>query len=76
MNKLILPQQTVSVNSTAITSASYEYDSYNLNLTYVNGSSYDYRSVPNHVFEGLRASQSKGKFINKYILLRYRFRKV
>jgi hypothetical protein len=75
MNKLILPQQTVSVNSTAITTASYEYDSYNLNLTYVNGASYDYRAVPNHVFEGLRTSQSKGKFINKYILSRYSYRK-
>jgi len=27
-----------------------------------------YEGVPNHVFEGLRSSQSKGKFINKYVL--------
>jgi len=75
MNKLILPQQTIEINSTAITTASYEYDAYNLRLTYVNGTSYDYKKVPNHVFEGLRNSESKGKFINKYVLSRYSFKR-
>ena len=73
MNKLILPMQTVEVNSTAIQKADYEYDSYKLTLTYTNGSSYDYTKVPNFVFEGLRLSTSKGKFINKYILPVYKF---
>jgi len=73
MNRLILPQQAVNVNSTAIDTAEYEYDSYKLRLTFKNGSSYDYTKVPNHVFEGLRSSQSKGKFINKYILQSYSF---
>ena len=73
MNKLILPMQTVDVNSTAIQTAEYEYDNYRLRLTFTNGSSYDYTKVPNHVFEGLRTSASKGKFINKYILSSYKF---
>ena len=73
MNKLILPMQTVEVNSTAIQTAEYEYDNYRLRLTFKNGSSYDYTKVPNHVFEGLRTSASKGKFINKYILSSYKF---
>jgi len=73
MNKLILPMQTVDVNSTAIQTVEYEYDSYRLRLTFTNGSSYDYTKVPNHVFEGLRASASKGKFINKFILSSYNF---
>ena len=73
MNKLILPMQTVDVNSTAIQTVEYEYDSYRLRLTFTNGSSYDYKKVPNHVFEGLRASASKGKFINKFILSSYNF---
>ena len=34
MNKLILPMQTVEVNSTAIQKADYEYDTYKLTLTY------------------------------------------
>jgi len=65
--------QTVDVNSTAIQTAEYEYDNYRLRLTFTNGSSYDYTKVPNHVFEGLRTSASKGKFINKFILSSYNF---
>lgn len=68
MNRLVLPMQTVDVNSTAIDRASYEYDDYRLTLTFNNGGRYNYEGVPNHVFEGLRSSQSKGKFINKYVL--------
>ena len=73
MNKLILPMQNVDVNSTAISTAQYEYDNYRLRLTFTNGRSYNYKSVPNHVFEGLRLSSSKGKFINKYVLPVYSF---
>jgi hypothetical protein len=73
MNKLILPMQNVDVNSTAISTAQYEYDNYRLKLTFTNGRSYNYKSVPNHVFEGLRISSSKGKFINKYVLPVYPF---
>ena len=73
MNKLILPMQSVDVNSTAISTAQYEYNSYRLKLTFNNGRSYNYKRVPNHVFEGLRISSSKGKFINKYVLPVYPF---
>tara|TARA_R110000764_G_scaffold3265_4_gene13725 strand:+ start:102 stop:332 length:231 start_codon:yes stop_codon:yes gene_type:complete len=73
MNKLILPKQIVQVNSSAISTAIYEYENYRLKLTFNNGSSYNYTKVPSHVFEGLRSSASKGKFINKYILPVYKF---
>ena len=73
MNKLILPMQSVDVNSTAISTAQYEYNTYRLKLTFTNGRSYNYKRVPNHVFEGLRISSSKGKFINKYVLPVYPF---
>ena len=73
MNKLVLPMQTVDVNSTAIDRASYKYEDYRLTLTFNNGSRYNYEGVPNHVFEGLRSSQSKRKFINKYVLPVYTF---
>ena len=49
----------------AISTAIYEYETYRLKLTFNNGQSYNYTKVPNHVFEGLRTSESKGKFINK-----------
>tara|TARA_R110001606_G_scaffold135218_1_gene272146 strand:+ start:10 stop:240 length:231 start_codon:yes stop_codon:yes gene_type:complete len=73
MNKLILPFQTVEVNSSAIDTAEYEYNEYRLRLTFKNGDAYDYTKVPNFVFEGLRTSESKGKFINKYVLPVYKF---
>jgi hypothetical protein len=76
MNKLILPMQLIDVNSTAISTAKYEYESYKLRLVFKNGSSYDYTKVPNFVFEGLRLSTSKGKFINKYILSTYNYKRV
>jgi len=75
MNKSILPFQTVEVNSTAISTAQYEYDNYRLTLTFNNGTAYDYNDVPNFVFEGLRTSASKGKFINKYVLSSYKFKR-
>lgn len=73
MNKLVLPKQIVQVNSTAISTAIYEYDTYRLKLTFNSGRSYNYTKVPNHVFEGLRTSESKGKFINKYVLPIYNY---
>ena len=76
MNKLILPQQAVNVNSTAIDSAGYMYDTCTMRLTFKNGNKYDYNKVPNHVFEGFRSSESKGKFINKYVLNKYSFKQV
>jgi len=50
MNKLVLPKQIVQVNSTAISTAIYEYETYRLKLTFHSGSSYNYTKVPNHVF--------------------------
>ena len=37
MNKLVLPKQIVQVNSTAISTAIYEYETYRLKLTFNNG---------------------------------------
>lgn len=69
-------EEAVHVNSTAIVVAKYSYLSNKLTLTYVNESIYAYLNVENHVFKGLRDSKSKGKFINKYILSKYKFYKV
>ena len=76
MNKLILPSQTVEVNSTVISKAQYKYHKRMLRLEFKNGKSYDYKPVPNHVFEGLRNSESKGKFINRHILPIYFYKLV
>ena len=36
---------------------------------------YDYFEVPLHVFNGLREADSKGRYINKYVIGEYKFRK-
>lgn len=71
MNRSVLPHQTIEVNSTAINSAEYNYADYELSLSYKNGFSYTYAGVPSHVFEGLRISSSKGKFLNRHIIRNY-----
>ena len=76
MNKLTLPLQTVVVNSTAIKSCSYAHAERSLTLLYAGGGSYSYNGVPSHVFEGLRNSQSKGVFINTFILGSFSFNKL
>ena len=37
-------------------------------LKFKNLAGYDYFNVPLHLFDGLRDSDSKGRFINKYII--------
>jgi hypothetical protein len=75
MDKTILPQQAININSSAVKSASYDYEMRKLRLTYQSDNSYNYAEVPVHVFEGLRTSNSKGKFINKYVLNKYSFKR-
>ena len=67
-NKSILPYQLIQVNSEAIKSAEYYYTDYKLRIVFKNNSCYEYDDVPAFMFEGLRTSLSKGKFLNKYIL--------
>ena len=67
-NKSILPYQLIQVNSDAISSAEYYYTDYTLRVVFKNNSCYQYDDVPAFMFEGLRTSLSKGKFLNKYIL--------
>jgi hypothetical protein len=65
--------EKVRVDSTAISTASYLKDTNTLRLRFHNGGKYDYKNVPEHVYEGLRLSDSKGSFINKYVIRNYNF---
>lgn len=66
----------ISVNSKAITSVDYIYDSKLLSLAFTNGNRYVYSDVPVFVFDGLQNSISKGKFLNQHVLRKYSFQKV
>ena len=68
--------ETLIVDSTAIREVSYYPDVERLFVEFKNGREYEYLNVPAHVMNGLRDAPSKGKFLNKYVLAFYRFKKV
>ena len=67
--------ETLSVESSAISEVSYFPNVERLFVSFKNGREYEYFNVPTHVMTGLREAPSKGKFLNKYVLAFYRFKK-
>jgi hypothetical protein len=65
----------IQVNSSAIQRAKFNRQTNTLTLTFKNLAGYDYFNVPLQLFDGLRDSDSKGRFINKYIIGEFKFRK-
>ena len=65
--------ETVKVNSTAINEVKYDIENNNLEVEFVNQSKYVYRNVPKHVFNGIKDSESKGKFINEFIIGKFNY---
>lgn len=66
----------VEIQSSNITSASYDSESENLKITFKNGSIYEYTKVPWQVFTKFRLSQSQGKFFSEHIKSVYTFKKL
>ena len=67
--------ETLIVDSSAIREVAYYPDVERLFVEFKNGKEYEYINVPAHVMNGLRDALSKGKFLNKYVLAFYRFKK-
>ena len=65
--------ETVKVNSTAINEVKYDIENEALQVEFVNKSKYIYKEVPKHVFNGIADSDSKGKFINQYIIGKFKY---
>jgi hypothetical protein len=61
--------------STVIRSFYYDAEERRLRVTYVSGAVYDYLGVPQKVYESMKASRSKGIFLNREIKGRYEFEK-
>ena len=62
--------------STVVQSMHYDHDTHTLRIRYVSGMVYDYRDVPEEVFEAMKASGSKGRFLNQHIKGNYAFERV
>jgi hypothetical protein len=56
----------------------YHYNSANhqLRIHYQSGVAYDYKGVPEELYENFRSAISKGKFLNKEIKGKYPFERV
>ena len=67
--------ETIQVNSSAIQKAKFNRQTNTLTLKFKNLSGYDYFNVPLHLLDGLIDTDSKGRFINKYIIGEFKFRK-
>ena len=68
--------ETIKVNSSAINEVKYDIENEALQVEFINKSKYIYKEVPKHVFNGIAESDSKGKFINKYIIGKYKYEAV
>ena len=68
--------ETIKVNSSAINEVKYDIENEALQVEFINKSKYIYKEVPKHVFNGIADSDSKGKFINKYIIDKYKYEAV
>ena len=59
--------QQQALNSSVLSSASYDDETRTLELTYSSGRSYTYSQVPPEVFENLASAPSAGKYFNDFI---------
>ena len=62
--------------SEMLVAAGYDQESYSLLAVFRTGETYRYKNVPLFVYERLASADSKGQFMNKYILNRYDYEQV
>lgn len=68
--------QLLSIDSKAIKKVLYNYSTETLKIQFTSESEYEYQNVPPHVFEGLQKSSSQGRFLNKYILKQFSYKRL
>lgn len=62
--------------STAIRSFHYNAAKSTLQVTFISGMTYDYKNVPEEVYQAMKVATSKGAYLNQYIKNHYRYIKV
>lgn len=62
--------------SSVVAAMNYDEASSTLRITFVSGMIYDYKNVPEQVYLDMKASGSKGVFLNQKIKGKYRFKKI
>ena len=62
--------------SSVIAAMKYDRTSFVLTIRFVSGLVYNYKDVPEEVFNSLKTSSSKGAFLNQHIKGKYQFEKI
>ena len=62
--------------SSVVAALRYNAEKMILQVVYMSGKVYEYKSVPKKIYEAMRHSSSKGIYLNKYIKGKYEFEKV
>lgn len=63
--------EMISVHSSAIRAVGYDPTTHRMKITFTEGKTYDFCSVPEHIFSGLLSASSKGTYYNDHIRDRY-----
>jgi len=62
--------------STVINRMHYDAKKHVLRIVFVSGMVYDYKKVPQEVYDEMKAAPSKGEYLNYHIKGKYRYEKV
>ncbi|QHS60520.1 KTSC domain-containing protein [Chitinophaga agri] len=62
--------------STVVYKMLYDHDTATLRIIFVSGLIYDYKNVPEEVYQAMKNSGSKGTYLNKHIKGHYAYEKV
>lgn len=62
--------------SSVVQRYTYNRDTGTLRVVFVSGMIYDYKNVPEEVYNAMKAATSKGQFLNFYIKPLYSYEKI
>ena len=62
--------------SSVVAAIRYDASKSTLRVVYVSGAVYDYKKVPEKVYNEMKTASSKGEFLNKQIKPNYEYEKV
>ncbi len=62
--------------SSAVSTIIYDRASSTMRVIFVSGAIYDYKNVPQKIFNDMKTSDSKGNYLNQYIKGHYEFEKI
>jgi len=62
--------------SSVVSAIRYNPETSTLRIIFVSGMVYDYKEVPEEVYEAMKSSGSKGTYLNLHIKGRYEFEKI